>query len=129
MVVEFLSLEDEGEALADADAEGGDADAAALAGELVGDGAGEPGTGRPQRMPQGDGAALRVEDRRVELGPLGHAAEDLRGERLVEFEGGKVGEGLAGLGQCAGDGLDGGEAEVVRVEGGDAGGGDAGEGV
>ncbi len=61
-----------------------------LAGELVGDGPGEAGTGGAQRVAERDGAALRVEDRRVELGPLGDAAEDLGGERLVQFEDGEV---------------------------------------
>jgi hypothetical protein len=35
---------------------------------------------------EGDGAALRVEDRRVELGPLGDRAEDLGGEGLFLIE-------------------------------------------
>jgi hypothetical protein len=35
---------------------------------------------------QRDRAALRVEDRRLELGQLGHAAEHLGGEGLVQFQ-------------------------------------------
>ncbi len=82
----FLPFEDEGQALAHADAEGGDANSLALAGELMRDGAREPGTGGAERVTQGDGTALRVEDRGVELRPLGDASEHLRGERLVQFE-------------------------------------------
>lgn len=72
-------------------------------------------------MAERDGAALRVEDRRVELRPFGEAAEDLGGEGLVQLQYVEIGEGPGGLGQRPGDGLDGGEAEVVGVDRGDSG--------
>ena len=79
------------------------------------DRAGEAGARGAEGVAEGDGAALGVEDRRVELGPFGEAAEDLGGVGFVEFQDVEVGEGLAGLGQGAVDGLDWGKSEVVRV--------------
>lgn len=127
-MVDFLAFEDEGEALAHADAEGGNSNSGALAGELVGNGSGEPGTGGAEGVAEGDGAALRVEDRGVELGPLGEAAEYLRGEGLVELQYRQVVKSLARLGQSAVHGLDGGESEVLRVGRGHARRGHPGEG-
>ncbi len=51
------AFEDQGEALAHADAESCDAGAGAAAGELVGDGAGEAGAGGTQGVAEGDRAA------------------------------------------------------------------------
>src|SRR5262249_36124965 len=94
------AFEDEGEPLADADAEGGDGGAGAVAGELVGDGACEAGAGGAEGVAEGDGAAVGVEDGGVEVGPFGDAAEDLGGEGLVQFEDGQVVECPARLGEC-----------------------------
>jgi hypothetical protein len=81
-----LAFEDESEALAHSDAEGGDAHAAAPTGELVGGGPGEAGAGGAERVAEGDGAALRIEYRGIELGPLGDASEYLGGEGLVQLQ-------------------------------------------
>src|SRR4029453_17057874 len=54
------ALQQDRDALADADAHGADGVASASVLELVGRRRGEPGPAHPERMPEGDGAAIRV---------------------------------------------------------------------
>lgn len=67
-------------------------------------------------MPDGDGAALRVEDAGVEFRQGGETAQRLGGVRLVEFDGVQGVEGAARLRQGLADGVDRAEAEVLRLD-------------
>src|SRR5437870_12854537 len=56
-----VALEDGRDSLAEADAHGGDPEAAAASSELVEEGCGQARAARSERMPEGHGAAVRVE--------------------------------------------------------------------
>ena len=78
-------FEDRRQALADADAHGGDAVPAAAAAQLADEGAGEAGAGAAERVAEGDRAAVDVELLLVDA-ELAGAGEDLGGEGLVELD-------------------------------------------
>src|SRR4051794_35592402 len=120
------SFEDGGEALADADAEGGDPVLAAAAAQLAAEGAGEAGAGAAERVAEGDRAAVDVEPLFVDPELTG-AGEDLGGERLVDLDQVDVVEREAGVGERVGYRLQRPDAHDRRVDAGDAGGDDAGQ--
>ena len=78
-------LDDRRHALADADAEGGDAVAAAAAAQLPDEGVSEAGAGAAERVAEGDRAAVDVEPLLVDP-ELAGAGEDLGGEGLVDLD-------------------------------------------
>ena len=78
-------FEDRRQALADADAHGGDAVLAAAAAQLADQGAGEAGAGAAERVAEGDRAAVDVEPLLLDA-ELAGAGEDLGGEGLVELD-------------------------------------------
>ena len=55
--------------------------------------------GRPDRMPERDGAAVDVGDRRVDSEGANHA-QTLGGEHFIELDQPDVGERESGLGKC-----------------------------
>src|SRR5579862_9612900 len=81
-------LQDHGEALADADAECGEAEAAAAGVQLVREPGEDPPARRAQRMADRDRAAANVDQLGVELRPRANAGQRLRRERLVELDAG-----------------------------------------
>src|SRR5687768_18568019 len=80
-----LALEKRSQALPDADAHRRDAIVAAAPLELAQQGAGEARAGHPDRMADGDRAAVRIGAvlRKMERADAG---DDLRGESLVELD-------------------------------------------
>ncbi len=94
---EGLTFQNKRKALADPDAERGNTDATPAPGKLMRNRPGEPGPGRTERMPEGDRTTLRIEDRGIELGPLGHTPQHLRRERLVQLQHRQVVEPLPAL--------------------------------
>ena len=83
-------LDDDGDALADADAHGRQPVATPRPGQVVHQRGDDPGAGTAERVPDGDGPAERVHQRRVQIGPLGQAGQRLGGERLVQLDGGQA---------------------------------------
>jgi hypothetical protein len=83
-------LDDDCYALADTDAHGRHSVAAAGATQVVDEGGEDAGARAAEGVADGDGATLRVDDRAVEVGPLGEAGQALGGEGLVELDGGEV---------------------------------------
>src|SRR5436190_2230596 len=77
-------FEGDGHAHAPRDAEGGEPQGIALLAHLVRTRQYDPGPGHPDRMPQGDGAAVRIQPVVVEL-ELPVARQDLGGEGLVQL--------------------------------------------
>ena len=108
-------LEDDGEALADADADRGDRDSAAAAGEFVRGVADDAAARGAERVADRDRAAVDVDLLGVELGPQLQAREALRREGLVELDEVDVRPGAAGARERAVRGLDRRDAEHVGV--------------
>ena len=79
------ALDDGRDALADADAHGGEAEAAAGPAQFVGQHRDQAAAAHAQRMAEGDGPAVDVDLGRIEA-ELVHAHERLRGEGLVELD-------------------------------------------
>ena len=92
------ALQQHGRALADADAHGGEADLGVFAFHPAEQGDGDPGAGGPERVAQGDRAAVAVHDLRVEAEPA-HAGQGLGRERLVELDGAEVIDAEPGTGE------------------------------
>src|SRR3954452_23096580 len=78
-------FDDRRQALADADAHGGNAEAAAAVAELVGECADEARARAAERVADGDRAAVDVE-LLVGDAELAHAGDDLGGEGLVDLD-------------------------------------------
>src|SRR5918999_5402869 len=106
-------LEDDGEALADADADRGDSPALAGLLQGPGEGAEDPGPGRAERVPDRDGAAGAVDDLRVDV-PGVDAGQRLGGEGLVQLDRADVAPPDAGPLEREVGRLDRREAEVLR---------------
>src|SRR5918992_3424332 len=92
-----IDVEDEGVALTAAAAQGGRADAAAAAPQFVHDVQGEAGARHPDRVAEGDRAAVDVDLLGADA-EIAHGLDGHRGERLVDLdqvEGADVHAGLA----------------------------------
>ena len=92
--------EQDGVALAAAAAQRGGAEAAAAALELVQQGEGDPGAGHADRVAEGDGAAVDVDDVVGDAEVL-HRGQADGGEGLVELEQVDVADRLAGALEAA----------------------------
>ena len=103
--------------LSDADAHRRQPPAAAAPAQLVRQRGQQPRAGVAERVPERDRAAVDVDDRRVELLPLGQAGERLRRERLVELDRGEVAPADAGALQRLARRLDGADAVELRLDG------------
>src|SRR5215471_5490908 len=79
-------LENDGQALTDADADRCEAVATALALQVVGERTENADARASERVTDRDRAAVGVEDLGIEIGPVGHARERLRRERLIELD-------------------------------------------
>ena len=89
-------LQRQRDALADADAHGGQAPAPAAPAEFDGDVGGEPRAGHAERMAIGDRAAVRVDVLGiVGEAELAQAGERLAGEGLVELDQVEIGDAEA----------------------------------
>src|SRR5262245_32123624 len=86
-----LALEEDGHAHAARDAEGRETALRAAALHLVEQGRGDTRSGRPDRMPERDRAAVDVDAGEVER-EVARARNDLRRERLVQLDQVDVGE-------------------------------------
>ena len=113
------ALEHDGDALPDPDAHGCQPVAATASAQLPGEGGEKPGARAAERVPNGDRPAKRINDRSIELGPLGEAGDRLGGEGLVEFDHGKVLPTDARPAQGDPGGLDRSDAVPGRLDGGD----------
>src|SRR5579864_2951243 len=80
------ALENHGEPLADPDADGGKAEAAAPTSQLVGERAEDARTRTADGMADRDRPAVGIDLLGVELGPVAQACERLRRERFVELD-------------------------------------------
>ena len=120
-------LQHDREALADADADRRDAVLPAVGLERVGERAEDAPAGRAERVADGDRAAVDVHALGVEVLPLAHAGERLRGERLVELDGVDVAPADAGALERPVGRLDRADAEDVGVDGERAAAGDPGD--
>src|ERR1700761_5245408 len=109
-------LDEERVSLAAAAANGGDAVAAAAAAELGDGSAHDAGAGRADRMAEGDGAALGVDDGRVEA-ELGRGRQGDGGEGFVDLPDVDVGRAEALLVEELLGGHRRDEGEVRRVPG------------
>src|SRR3954454_8865108 len=87
------ALQDDGEPLADADADRGDRHAAAPALELVRRVADDAAARAAERVADRDRAAVDVDLLGIEVAPQLQAGEALRGEGLVELDDVDVGPG------------------------------------
>src|SRR5438876_510382 len=81
-----------------ADAHGGEAIAGLAADQLVDQGGDQAGPAGAQRVTQGNGAATRVDERRVEF-EVAHARQYLRREGLVQLHTVEIGNPQAGAGE------------------------------
>src|SRR5262245_42054841 len=108
-------LHDEGDALAATDAGAGEAVTHAAAPHLLQQGQCEASAARRERMTQGDGAAVDLELLDVEAQLADHA-EDLSGERLVDFPEADVLLGKTGLRDRFACGGRGAEAHELRLD-------------
>src|SRR5262245_6162180 len=118
-------LDDEGGALAHADAHRRHPPAPAPPPQLVDQRGEDAGAGRPDGMAEGDGAAVGVDDGAVELGPAGEARQRLGGERLVQLHHVEVAPADPCPSQSGGGGLDRPDAVEVGIDGRHRPGGDA----
>src|SRR6478609_8478160 len=108
-------LEHDRETLPDTDADARHAPPAAAALQVAGEGAEDAAARGPERVADGDGATVPVDDLRVDR-PGVEARERLCCERLVELDGGDVVPGDAGPRERGVRRLDGGVAEVLGLE-------------
>ena len=86
---ELEAFEDTGGAHATADAHGDHAVAGVAALQFAHERGGEFGSGAAERMAEGDGAAVGIDARGIQIGLLDDG-EGLRGERFVQFDHGEI---------------------------------------
>ena len=109
-------FEDDGDALADADAHRRQAVAPAGAAQVMSQRGDDAHAAATERVTDGDRSALLVDDRRIELRPLAQAGQRLRGERLVQLDRGEVAPTDPGSPQRRARCLDRADAVQVRID-------------
>src|SRR5690606_10466221 len=82
---ESSRFEHHGQSLAHADADGRQAPTTAAFPQRVRERAEDTSTRGTQRVPDGDGSTVDVDDLGIELRPIGETSQRLRGERLVQL--------------------------------------------
>src|SRR5699024_12435030 len=111
----WSGLQDNGQALADTDAQGRQSPTSAASTQFVGEGTDDACSGCNQGVADGDGSAVGVDDFGGQLFPAAYAGQGLGGEGFDAVDGGKVGRSALSTFPCHHHRTDRSAAGPVRV--------------